>query len=158
MRKAYEVIAWVVAGLVVVQASAIALAVSGENKFVDDGGVVDKALVESAQQGGPAPFPEVVGYIVHGMSGAMLIPLVALVLLGVSFGAGFGGARKWAGIIVLLVVAQVLLGFSQHGLPAMGVLHGANALLIFASAFHAARLAQKTVDAPVGHPETAAVS
>lgn len=156
MRKAYEVFAWVIAGLVAVQASAIAYFGSGESRFIEEGGVVDKALVESAQQGGPLPFPEAIGILVHGMNGMMLIPLVALILLGVSFGAGFDGARKWAGIIVLLVIVQVLLGFSQHGLPAVGVLHGANAFLIFASAFHAARLGRRSASAPVSRTETAA--
>ena len=47
MRKVYSGIAWFVAGLVVVQAAAIALGFGGMMHFVDTGGVVDKALTES---------------------------------------------------------------------------------------------------------------
>ncbi len=141
MRKTYQVIAWVICALVVIQAGAMALAVSGESKFIDDGGVVDKALVESAQQGGEPPFSEAIGFMIHGMNGMMLLPLVALVFLGVSFGAGFAGARMWAGIVLLLIAFQVFLGLSASGLPILGLVHGMNALLIFATALYAARLA-----------------
>jgi len=141
VRKTYQVIAWVICALVVIQAGAMALAVSGESKFIDDGGVVDKALVESAQQGGEPPFSEAIGFMIHGMNGMMLLPLVALVFLGVSFGAGFAGARMWAGIVLLLIAIQVFMGLSAGGLPILGLLHGMNALLIFAAAMYAARLA-----------------
>ena len=143
MRKAYEVIAWLIAALVIVQAAVMVFAVSGESRFVDNGGVVDKALVESAQEGGKLPFPEAVGYMLHGMNGTMLIPLVGLILVGVSFGARFAGARKWAGIVLLLIVIQVALGMMQFGVPLLGLLHGTNALLLFASAVYAARLARR---------------
>lgn len=143
MRKAYEILAWAVAGLVMLQAAVIVFAVVGEARYVDSGGVVDKALVESAQDGGKAPFPEVVGFMLHGMNGMMLIPLMGLVLLGVSFGAGFAGARKWAGIVVLLIVVQVMLGMAQFGAPVLGLLHGSNALLLFGAAAYAARLARQ---------------
>ena len=142
MRKTYEVLAWVIAGLVVVQAAVMVFATAGESRFIDDGGVVDKALVESATEGGKSPFPEAVGYMLHGMNGMMLIPLVGLVLLAVSFGARFSGARKWAGIVALLIVVQIFLGMMQFGLPLLGLLHGANALLLFAAAINAARLAR----------------
>lgn len=141
MRKAYQVIGWIICALVVVQAAAVAYGVFGESKFIDDGGAVDKALIEAAQQGGAPPFPEVVGYMIHGMNGMMLLPLVALVFLGVSFGAGFAGARMWAGIVLLLIAIQVFMGLSAGGLPILGLLHGMNALLIFAAAMYAARLA-----------------
>lgn len=143
MRKAYEILAWAVAALVMVQAAVLAFAAVGESRFIDDGGVVDKALVESAQQGGALPFPEAVGFMMHGMTGMMLIPLVGLVLLGVSFGAGFAGARKWAGIVLLLIIVQVVLGMLQFGAPVLGLLHGANALLLFGAAAYSAQLARQ---------------
>jgi hypothetical protein len=148
VRKAYQVIAWVICALVVVQAGAMALAVSGESKFIDEGGVIDKALVEAAQEGGESPFAEVIGYMIHGMNGMMLLPLVALIFLGVSFGAGFAGARMWAGIVLLLIAVQIFMGLSASGMPILGLLHGMNALFIFAAAMYAARLA--------GRPETPA--
>jgi len=120
---------------------------SGESKYIDGGGVIDRAMVESAQAGGELPFPEVIGVLIHGVNGGMVIPVVALVLLGLSFGTKVPGARKWAGIVVGLVVLQVTLGYSQGGLPVLGLLHGTNALLLFAAASHAARLAGRA--APV---------
>jgi heme A synthase len=138
MRKAYQVIAWVICALVVVQAGAMALAVSGESKFIDDGGVIDKALVESAQEGGEPPFSEAIGFMIHGMNGMMLLPLVGL---GVSFAAGFARARMLAAVVLLLIAIQIFMGLSASGLPILGLLHGMNALLIFATAMYAARLA-----------------
>ena len=148
MRTAYRWVAWLIAGLVAVQAAMVAFFGSGESKYIDGGGVIDRAMVESAQSSGELPFPEVIGALVHGVNGGMVIPLVALVLLGLSFGTKVPGARTWAGIVVGLVVLQVTLGYSQGGLPALGLLHGSNALLLFAATVHAARLAGR--DAPVG--------
>lgn len=98
-------------------------------------------MVESAQDSGVLPFPEVVGALVHGINGGVVIPVVALILMALSFGAGVPGARKWAGIVLGLVAVQVLLGYSQGGLPALGLLHGTNALLLFGAAVHTARRA-----------------
>jgi hypothetical protein len=140
MRRAYQVVAWLVAGLVAVQAAMVAFFGSGESKYIDGGGVIDRAMVESAQSSGQLPFPEAIGALIHGVNGGMVIPVMALVLLGVSFGTHVPGARKWAGIVVGLVVLQVTLGYSQGGLPALGLLHGTNAMLLFAAAVHAARL------------------
>jgi heme A synthase len=137
MRRTYQVLAWLISGLVVVQAAAIAFAMAGVVHFVDGGGVIDKALVESEDMA----FPEIAGFIIHGMNGGMLIPLVALVLMGVSFGAKFPGARKWAAIVLGLVALQVFLGYGLYGAAALGVLHGANALLVFGSSAYAGRLA-----------------
>lgn len=141
MRRAYQVLAWLVAGLVAVQAAAVAFFGSGESKYIDGGGVIDRAMVESVQSGGELPFPEVIGAPIHGLNGGIVIPVVALVLLGVSFGTRLPGARKWAGIVLGLVAVQVTLGYSQGGLPVLGLLHGANALLLFAAASHAGRMA-----------------
>ena len=134
---AYRIIAWAIGVLVILQAAFMVFATAGMIRFIDDGGVVDKGLLES----GDNPFPEAAGFMLHGMSGTMLIPLLALVLLGVSFGAHFAGARKWALIVVVLTAVQVLLGYAGPGLPALGFLHGANALLLFGSAVYAGRLA-----------------
>ena len=49
MRKLYSALAWIVAGGVVVQAAAIAFGFGGMAGYVMDGGVVDKALMESRQ-------------------------------------------------------------------------------------------------------------
>jgi heme A synthase len=157
MRKAYLVVAWLIAGLVAVQAAMVAFFGSGESKYIDGGGVIDRATVESAQSSGQLPFPEVVGALIHGMVGGMVIPVVALLLLGVSFGTKVPGARKWAGMVLGLVAVQVTLGYSQGGIPMLGLLHGTNALLLFAASLHAARLASRAAVAAPSEPVVAAV-
>jgi hypothetical protein len=69
----------------------------------------------------------------------MVIPLVALLLLVSSFFARIPGAVKWAGLVLLLVVTQVMLGLFGHAIPALGGLHGLNALLLFSTAVYTAR-------------------
>lgn len=139
MRKTYNVLGWVLAGLVMLQAASMAWGVGGEGRFIENGGVVDKALIEAAQAGGEPPFPEVLGFPIHGINGGMLIPLVALVLLGVSFGAHLPRARRNAGIVFGLVFVQIMLGYSIVDMPFLGFLHGLNALLVFAAALVVAR-------------------
>lgn len=139
MRKAYNVLGWIIAGLVMLQAASIAWGVGGENKFIEDGGVVDKALIEAAQAGGEPPFPEVFAFPIHGINGGMLIPVLGLVLVGVSFGARLTHARRRAGVVFAFIFVQVMLGYSIGDLPALGFLHGLNALLVFASALAVAR-------------------
>ncbi len=141
MRAAYRVLAYLVAALVVVQAAAIAWALSGLTSWVADGGTLDAAAMESED----VLFDEVAGFIVHGVNGMMLIPLVALVLLIVSFFAKVPKGVAWAGGVLGLVVVQVLLGMFSSGLPLAGLLHGANALVLFVAALQAGRLARTDV-------------
>lgn len=141
MRKVYKVLAYLVAAEVAVQAMAMVFAVAGLGKWVNEGGVFDKAVFESEQ----SPFPEVVGFIVHGINGSMVIPAIALALLVVSFFAKIPGGVKWAGIVLLLVAVQVTLGFAGHDLPALGALHGLNALALFGTAFYTARRTPRAV-------------
>jgi hypothetical protein len=135
MRSVYRVLAFVVAAEVVVQAAAIAFAVYGLGRWVDDGGRLDKALLarEDSSVGGA------VGFAIHGANGTMLVPLVALLLLVVSFFAGVPGAVKWAGAVFALVVVQAALGFLGQGVPGLGALHGANALVLFGVAVMAGK-------------------
>ncbi len=135
MKSVYRVLAYVIAAEVVVQAAAIAFAVFGLSKWVEDGGTLTKAAMESED----TKFTGVLGFAIHGMNGTMLIPLVTLVFLVVSFFAKVPGGVKWAGFVVLAVVVQVLLGMFAHGAPALGLLHGANALVLFGLAVTAGR-------------------
>lgn len=147
MKTVYRVLAYVVAAEVIVQAMAMVYAIAGLGKWVDDGGVFDKALMESDD----SPFPEVVGFLVHGMNGMIVIPLIALALLISAFFARIPGAVKWAGLVLLLVVLQVTLGLFGHAVPAIGALHGLNALVLFSTAVYTARrtpaVAASTVEA-----------
>jgi hypothetical protein len=66
-------------------------AIAGLGKWVDEGGVLDKATFESAFEGGETPFPEFTGLLIHAINAMMVIPALALLLLIVSFLRGFGG-------------------------------------------------------------------
>jgi hypothetical protein len=70
LRNTYRVLGYLIALEVVIQAAAIAWATFGESKFVDEGGTVDKSLVES----NTIPFDGVIGFIVHANNGTALIP------------------------------------------------------------------------------------
>jgi heme A synthase len=132
MRKAYRVLAYLVAAEVVVQAAAIAWAVAGLGHWVQGGGVFDASVMEDT--GGPLPFPEVTGIIVHGINGSTIVPGLAVLLLVFSFFAKLRGATKWAVAVFVLVGVQAELGFAAGDLPALGALHGINALLLFSAA------------------------
>jgi hypothetical protein len=135
MRTAYKVLAYLVAAEVVIQAMAMVWAIAGLGKWVDGGGVLDKAAMES----GGTPFPEVTGLLLHGINGSFVIPGIALALLILSFFARMRGAIKWAAIVFVLTVVQGQLGFLGHEIPAVGALHGLNALALFAAALYAGR-------------------
>jgi hypothetical protein len=135
MKAAYKVLAYLVAAEVAIQAMAVVWAIAGLGKWVDGGGVLDKAVMESDA----SPFPEVFGFIVHGINGTFVIPGIALLLLIISFFTKIRGAIKWAVIIFVLVVVQGQLGFLGHEVPAVGLLHGLNALALFGAALYAGR-------------------
>jgi hypothetical protein len=135
MKKAYRVLAFLIAVEVVVQAAAIAFAVFGLSKWIEDGHQVNKAILESND----TKFTGVIGFTIHGINGQLLIPLLGLILLIISFFAKVPGGSKWAGIIFGLIAVQVVLGFTAHAAPALGPLHGINALAIFSVAFLAGK-------------------
>lgn len=147
MRRAYRVLAYVIAAEVVVQAAALAWMFSGLGKWIQDGGVLDKAEME--EKGGPLPFPELIGIIVHGINGQILIPLLALALLIVSFFARVPRGVAIAASLLVLIVLQVILGMTARGgVPVSSMVHGANALLIFAVALLAGNRAKAPSTAP----------
>jgi len=146
MRMVYKVLAFVVAGLVVVQAAAIAFAIFGLFAWIEGGGTLDAA---SSGPESNVNFPGVVGFMIHGMFGMMLIPVVVLLLLISSFFAKTPGAVKWALIVVVTTVVQIALGIFGHGTPALGILHGAVALVLFGAAVMAGMRAKAPV-APGG--------
>jgi hypothetical protein len=152
MRMSYRVLAYIIVAEVVVQAGAMALAIAGLGKWVDDGGVFDSAVMQSDE----LAFPEVVGIIVHGINGSIVVPVLALALLVVSFFARVPGGVKWAAAVFGLVFVQIMLGFFGHGIPLAGGLHGMNALAVFAVALHTARRARAT--APVESAAPASVA
>ncbi len=139
MRTAYKVLAYLVAAEVAIQAMVMVWAVAGLGVWVEGGGVLDKSVIEGSQGGGATPFPEVFGFLVHGINGTFIVPGIALALLIVSFFTKVRGAIKWAVIVFILVVAQGQIGFLGHEFALAGALHGLNALALFAVALYAGR-------------------
>lgn len=141
MRKAYQVLAYALAAEVLVQAMAIAYAIAGVGKWVDDGGVLNKSVMESntSNVGG------VVGFMIHGINGQMIIPLLTIALLVVSFFAKIDGGVRRAAIIFGMIVLQVVLGIASHSIPFVILLHVINAFGILVMAFLAGQSARTTV-------------
>ncbi|KQX65675.1 hypothetical protein [Angustibacter sp. Root456] len=135
MRSAYRVIAGLISFAVVVQAASIAYAMFAISHEIENGTVIDKNYVENSTG------PEGVGFAIHAIDGQMVIPLLAIVLLVVSFFAKVAGGVRWAAFVLLAVVVQVVLAFVSFGAPVVGFLHGLNALVVFGLAGFAARRA-----------------
>jgi hypothetical protein len=152
MRRTYHVLAYLIAADVVVQAMMIATAVAGLSHWIDDGHVVTKHVIDKHPS-----FAGSFGFPVHAINGEMLIPLLAIVLLVVSFFAGVAGGTRWALYVLGLIVLQVVLGVSQGDVPYLGLLHGANAFALLVVAVLAARRAA-TPAADAHAATTAAVS
>ncbi len=130
MTKVFRFLSFLVAALVVVQAASMVWAVAGLGIWVDDGNDLTKEVFESDD----TPFTEAAGFMIHGMNGMMLIPLVALILLVIGLIAKFPGSTKFGIGIFVLVILQVALGLFGHEISALGALHGVNALLLFSAA------------------------
>ena len=79
MRNAYRVLALVIAVEVAIQAAAIAYANFGLDVWIDGGGVLNKATQEGAE------FTGVGGFVLHGINGMIVFPLLVIVLLVLSF-------------------------------------------------------------------------
>jgi len=122
MKSTYRVLAQLIAIGVLLQAMTIALGWFMVLKDVDGGAVFDKNTDFNF------------GQVAHGMIGLIAIPLLAILLLIVSFFAGIASGVKWAAIVFGLVVLQVALAFAAWGAPVIGALHGANALALIAVA------------------------
>ena len=134
MKKAYRVLARLIAALVVVQAAAVAYGAFAIDKVIenakDHGNTISDA--SSKLDGGA-------GYGIHGLVGMLVIPLAAIILFVVAFLEHVPDGVKWAGFVLLDVVVQVGLGLAAHSAPALGWLHGPNALVLFGLAIYTAR-------------------
>ena len=143
MRTTYRVLSTLLPIGVVVQAASIAFAMFQVAKEIDDGAVIDKNYVDS--HSGSAGL----GFAIHAIDGQMVIPLIALLLLIVSFFAHVRGGVRLAAIAFGVVVLQVVLAFASFGVPGIGFLHGMNALAVFGVGIAAARAARTSGDGPV---------
>ena len=140
MRNVYRVLAYLLSIEVLVQGMAIAYAIAGLGKWVeDDGGVLNKQVMDSDNP----DFPGVGGFMVHGLNGTLIIPVIVLLLLIVSFFAKVPGGIQRAAILFGLVALQIFLGIFSHVVPFVVVFHVLNAFAIFIGAFMTGRAASE---------------
>ncbi|HEY1095519.1 MAG TPA: hypothetical protein VGE61_12530 [Glycomyces sp.] len=146
MRVVYRVLAYAIAVEVALQASFMAYAVFGLGKWIDGGGVLDSAVME----GDEPPFDEAVGFMLHGINGQMVIPVLALAFLIVSFFAKVPRGVLFAVLTLVWVAVQVTLGLSGHELPILGLFHGLVAFAVYGTAFMAGFRAKRPALATAG--------
>jgi len=141
MRKAYRILADIIAIEVVIQAMMMVFAIAGLFKWIDDGATLDSGVVKSWEED-PPTFTGAIGHFIHLMNGQFLIPVIGLALLIVAFFAKVAGGVKWAAIIFASIVVQVMAGLMAESAPWLGLVHGLNAFVLFSAAILAARAAK----------------
>ena len=134
MKTVYRVLAYAIAALVAVQAAAIGYAVFAQLHWIEGGGTLDEASIESA--------PGTGAYIFHAFNGATVL-LAALALLIVSFFAKIPRGVRWAVIVLVCTIVQIALGTLSRLAAEIGAVHGAVALVLFGVAVMAAMRARK---------------
>ncbi|MEU5156828.1 hypothetical protein [Glycomyces sp. NPDC021274] len=144
MRVVYRILAYVIAAEVALQAAFMAYAIAGLYIWVQDGGVLDSAVLESED----VPFDEAVGFMLHGINGMMIIPVLALLLLIVSFFAKIKGGIRFAVILLLWVALQIFLGLFGHEAAIFGLFHGIVAFAVYGTAFMAGFRAKRPAPEP----------
>lgn len=135
MRSAYRGLALLICLGVMVQAAAVAFGWFDVINELEDGAVLSK---DSEHK---------LGHEVHGLVGMNVMPLLGLLLLVSSFFTKLKGASKWAGFVLLAIVLQVVMAIVSFSAPAVGLLHGLNAFVIFGLALITARRAAAAVPA-----------
>jgi hypothetical protein len=132
VKQTYRVVSGLIALGVLVQAAAVAFGWFEAIHQLDDGLVIDKGYEGNA------------GHGLHAFVGFNVMPLLGLVLLIVSFFAAKSvpGARMWGAIVFGLIVLQVALALFAFSVPALGALHGINALAVLGTAARASMLAR----------------
>jgi hypothetical protein len=147
MRATYLWLSRLLALLVVVQAMTIVFAVSGLFSWViNDGGVLDESTYKSWQDS-PPTWTGAIGHGIHLLAGERVIPVIALLLLIVSFFAKVPKGVAIAAVLFVLVLAQTVSGIKGHAMPYLGLWHGLGAFLIFGAAMAGAMAAKKAPDA-----------
>ena len=120
----------------------IVWAIAGLFSWIDGGATLDKSVIEGWENE-PPTFEGSIGHFIHLMSGTFLIPLIGLLLLLVSFFAKVPRGVALAATVVVLIVIQYLAGiFAEPDMPYLGLVHGANAFLLFGAALVAAKAAK----------------
>ena len=138
MKQTYRVLAYLTAAAVAFQTATIAYGLFALGAWVSDGHSLDKARLEGGGFGGSGSFD------LHG-TGAMVVALLGLALLVVAFFAHVPGGVRWAAITLGLIVLQWLLALGSFAVALLGILHGLNALAIFAVAVMAGMRVERAV-------------
>jgi heme A synthase len=136
--KAYRVLASLVALGVVVQAALVAYGIAGLGHWIyDERNTATRATFEEDSD---VDYGGKLGFDLHGQLGALWLPLIALAFLVVAFATrrSVEHGRRFAGIVLGLMVLQALLGFATLAVPGLAVLHAVNALALFTTATYAA--------------------
>jgi hypothetical protein len=144
MKAAYQWLARLISVGVVLQAAFIAYGMFAVLHAADDG----KAFTGDTADN--------LGQSLHGIVGGMVIPLLALLLLIVSFFAKVPGGVRLALIVVVLVALQIVLAQLSSPAPVLGLLHGINAFAVAAVAGFAGGRPGKAAAATAGTETTSA--
>lgn len=152
MKLVYRVLAYLISLAVVLQAAAIALGFFGLDSWIENGGTMNKAAMDSDS----THFPGDIGFAFHGTVGTMVIPIIGLLLVISSFFTGSRRAIRWSLIVLGCIVIQVLLGMFAHAAYALGAVHGIFAFAVMGTAAYAGRMAVSPAGAP-SRPEAAPV-
>jgi hypothetical protein len=147
MRSIYRGLAYLIAGVVALQAASVALGFFTIIHEVDGGGVLTADY----------DYDSNLGIVLHRIGGLGIIPLASIALLVVSFFTRVPGAVRWALAVFGLVVLQIALVFGAFMAAPVGALHGLNALAVFAAAVWAGRRISRMADVEDETLETAAV-
>jgi hypothetical protein len=140
MRKAYRILADLIAIGVAVQSMAMVWAIAGLFHWIDKGGTLNHDVLKGWEDKSP-DFQGAAGFAIHGITGMMVIPVLGLALLVIAFFAGVEGGVKWAGVIAVTIVVQVVAGLAGEDAPWLGLLHGLIPFALFSVAIVAARAA-----------------
>ena len=149
MRQTYRVLATIIAVLVVIQAMMMVWTIAGLFDWIDEGGTLDKSVVEAWSEE-PPTFAGSFGFFWHSfIGGTILIPLMGLLLLIVSFFAKVPRGVVLALAIVVSIVVQYFAGtLAEPDMIYLGLVHGLNAVILFSLAVFAARSAAEAGKVP----------
>lgn len=140
MRRAYRILADLIAIAVAVQSMAMVWAVAGLLHWVDEGGTLNHDVMKKWEDN-PPDFQGASGFAIHGIDGMMIIPLLGLALLVVAFFAKVDGGVKWAVAALVVIIVQVAAGMAGEDTPWLGLVHGLLPFALFSVALVAARAA-----------------
>lgn len=143
MTSAYRGIAHLIAGCIMLQAAFIAFGMFGLRRFLDKGGTATEDYDGNA------------GWMLHGVFGTIVIPLLAVALLVVAVLAKHQDGIERAVVIAGLVILQVAFGVLGAKSPWVGALHGLVALVILGIAVEAGTRVGRSGKQPVEPPAAA---